>query len=624
MNKITKKMFTAILSVTFSLVALGTVTFAWFTLTNITTIDSFDIDVSTTEGIEVAFGDKDEWFTEINNETMTGYLRETALKNFKGLKPVTSPDGVYFYTREDRNQENPLSDPVLAGYVEFKLRFRSLIANTAIYLSPETVMSDPEGITWTSDASFTNSKGKEIKVGEKVTFYVANAARMSFDDGDDGAGNLFVYELPDNSYGDELDEKFGNYSHSDNPLEDSDNPLEEGKITPIANGAISYYNRKHSLNQLKDYKDIKLAQANTSFLGANQIAVTSNNTLTDGYYETSITVRIWLEGWDADCMDPIVSGANDNLVKKLRIRLQFTSNKPIGYKDQVWVEEIENGNEPRHLIVRSKEVFASVGTEVTSSLTLPDRYIEGLEDLYTYNSDKETGSVTDDNKLIVAKIYDRKEFTVTFDSNGGVLNPEDQTAMAFKWGQNPTKLPIPKREGYRFMGWYLDIDENDPFDSMPQKNVTVYAKWEPLYRISFYDGSSLVGLLDYIEKEEVTAPDIPTKEGHTFAGWYEDPEFTEELLFPFDMPARNVVVYVKWNVNQYSITFDTDEGNQIDDKVFDFGYDLSGYELPTPVKEGYKFIGWFADADYTESFELPETMPADNITLYAKWESIED
>lgn len=608
-------MFTAILSVTFSLVALGTVTFAWFTLTNITTIDSFDIDVSTTEGIEVAFGDKDEWFTEIDTQTMTGYLSETALNNFDGLKPVTSPDGVYFYTREDRNQENPLIDPVSDGYVEFQLRFRSLIANTAIYLSPETVMSDPKGITWTSDASFINSKGKEIKVGDKVTFYVANAARMSFDD---GAENPFVYELPDNSYGDELDEKFGNYSHSDKTLAGD-------KITPIANGAISYYNRKHSLNQLKDYEyeEIELAQANTSFLGANPIAVTST-TLTDGYYETSITVRIWLEGWDADCMDPIVSGANDNLVKKLRIRLQFTSNEPIGYKDQVWVEEIENGNVPRYLTVRSKEVFASVGTEVTSSLTLPNRYIEDLEVLYTYKSDKETGSVTDNNELIVAKIYDRNKFTVTFDSNGEVLNPEDLTEMAFKWGQNPTDLPIPKREGYRFMGWYLDEDGNDPFDSMPQEDVPVYAKWEPLYWISFVDGGFLVDPLDYIKNEEVIAPDIPTKVGHTFYGWYVDPEFTEELVFPFYMPARDVVVYVKWNVNQYSITFDTDDGNPIDEEVFDFGYDLSGYELPTPVKEGYKFIGWFADADDTEPFELPATMPADNITLYAKWELIED
>lgn len=240
--------------------------------------------------------------------------------------------------------------------------------------------------------------------------------------------------------------------------------------------------------------------------------------------------------------------------------------------------------------------------------------------MYTYNKDKETGSVTVNNELIVAKIYDRKEFKVNFDSNGEVLNSE----MAFKWGQNPTGLPIPKREDYRFMGWYLDEYGNDPFDSMPQEDVDVYAKWEPLYRISFYDGDSLEVTLDYIKNEEVTAPDIPTKEGHTFAGWYKDPEFTEELVFPFEMPAEDVEVYVKWNVNQYRITFDTDDGNPIDDKVFDFGYDLSGYELPTPVKEGFKFIGWFAAADDTGPFVLPETMPADNITLYAKWESIED
>ncbi|HOR96575.1 MAG TPA: InlB B-repeat-containing protein, partial [Bacilli bacterium] len=271
----------------------------------------------------------------------------------------------------------------------------------------------------------------------------------------------------------------------------------------------------------------------------------------------------------------------------------------------------------------SKEVFASVDTEVTSSLTLRNRYIKDL-DLYTYNSDKETGSVNDNNELIVAKIYDRKEFPVTFDSNGEVLNSEDLTDRAFKWGQNPTDLPIPKREDHRFMGWYLDIDGNDPFDSMPQDNVTVYAKWEPLYWISFVDGGSLEDPLDYIENEEVIEPVIPTKVGHTFDGWYKDQDFTEELVFPFDMPARNVEVYVKWNVKPYSITFDTDGGNPIDDEVFDFGSDLSGYELPTPVKEGFTFIGWFADADYTELFVLPATMPADNITLYAKWELIED
>ena len=98
MKKITKKLLMAILSVSFALVALGTVTFAWFTLTNTATILPIDIDVSTDDGLEIAMGKltineegialaNKAWFTELDEETFwiigtDGYnLDEFALEN---------------------------------------------------------------------------------------------------------------------------------------------------------------------------------------------------------------------------------------------------------------------------------------------------------------------------------------------------------------------------------------------------------------------------------------------------------------------------------------------------------------------------------------------------------------
>jgi uncharacterized repeat protein (TIGR02543 family) len=85
------------------------------------------------------------------------------------------------------------------------------------------------------------------------------------------------------------------------------------------------------------------------------------------------------------------------------------------------------------------------------------------------------------------------------------------------------------------------------------------------------------------------------------------------------MPAENLTLYAKWTINQYTITFNTNGGDIISTQTHNFGSPLV---IPTPTRVGHAFGGWFTDSNLTQSYSGSETMPAENLTLYAKWNTI--
>ncbi len=102
----------------------------------------------------------------------------------------------------------------------------------------------------------------------------------------------------------------------------------------------------------------------------------------------------------------------------------------------------------------------------------------------------------------------------------------------------------------------------------------------------------------------------PTKEGYTFGGWLENGEVTS---IPTTMPARDITLSAKWNVEQYTITFDSNGGSSISPITQEYGTAVT--EPAAPTREGYTFTGWKLDGnDYTFN-----TMPGKNITLTAHW-----
>ena len=79
------------------------------------------------------------------------------------------------------------------------------------------------------------------------------------------------------------------------------------------------------------------------------------------------------------------------------------------------------------------------------------------------------------------------------------------------------------------------------------------------------------------------------------------------------MPAENITVKAQWEINQYTITFDTNGGSEIAPITQDYGTKITAPDNPT--RKGYTFKGW--------DKEIPETMPAENITITARWKDTE-
>ena len=162
--------------------------------------------------------------------------------------------------------------------------------------------------------------------------------------------------------------------------------------------------------------------------------------------------------------------------------------------------------------------------------------------------------------------------------------------------------------GYTFGGWNkADGTAWDYASDKVTDNITLYAKWAAnTYTITFDTaGGSEIAPITQDYGTVITAPEAPTREGYTFIGWDKE--------IPTTMPAENMTVTAQWEINQYTITFDTNGGSEIAPITQDYGTVITAPEAPE--REGYTFIGW--------DKAIPETMPAENITLKARWKDTE-
>jgi len=609
MNKITKKLLMGILSVSFALVALGTVTFAWFTLTNTATILPIDIDVSTDDGLEIAMGKltineegialaNKAWFTELDEETFWDYLEADGynLDEF-ALKNVTSEDGVNFTDR----QKAPL-DSKTGGFLEFDVSIRSLVANQYVYLTKDTSVSS-NAIKWKADANFIGSHGNNVNPGDVINYYTANSARMSFNsvDGNRVSYDL-VYELPEYAVSDTTN-GFGVSTIYGNKAQGTE---------AIFEGAVSYYNAKHTNSQITN-ESVKLAETITSFLGADPVAfISDKNQDENGYYYTDVTVRIWLEGWDADCIDSIIDDS-------LRVSLQFTNKKQTGYRTVV---NVEGPVADQYL----PAIFEEHLEEVGETASMDDTSAGYPETHYELVASKLTAIVEEDQVVELFQTYRLKRFTITVEDLVGI-----ETEKFFRWGDTIDLSDLDNVEGHHIVLYKEELYDNlYESNSMPDQNLFgIYEVNE--YKITFeLNGDVSEDPLEFVYEygKTIVEPNEPTKEGHTFEGWYKDSDFTDEVDFSdYHMPAGNLTLYAKWAVNQYTLQFVYVPEGEVEFEIADaitqeFGTNI----LPpiAPTLPGLNFAGWFIDEDLTSEFVF-FTMPADTdddgiIKVYAKYE----
>ena len=207
------------------------------------------------------------------------------------------------------------------------------------------------------------------------------------------------------------------------------------------------------------------------------------------------------------------------------------------------------------------------------------------------------GGAETGNKEYWAK-WEINQYTITFDTNGG----SEIAPITQDYGTEITAPADPTRKGYTFKGWDKEIPE-----TMPADNITVKAQWGiNQYTITFdTNGGSEIAPITQDYGTKITAPDNPTRKGYTFKGWDKE--------IPETMPADNITVKAQWEINQYTITFDTNGGSEIAPITQDYGTKITAPDNPT--RKGYTFKGW--------DKEIPKTMPAENITITARWKDTE-
>lgn len=330
MRKLTTKLLFAIISAAFALVALGTTTFAWFTLTNEATISPFNAEITAGEGIEISL-DGTNFYTTIPATVIQAKINSMNIE----LKDVTSSDGIEM-TEIDGETTVPFlpapGEDDKNAFIQFDLWVRSPKAGTKVQLksvtfdskikNPEDTLVDPT--PWNTDVIFANAKGKLVVPYADAAELIAAAPALieagiieDFEvDSEEETLVSVTYRNDEDIFTDENIEFGPKAYYAEDALrlsisdgvttvvyqkaDDTTNTL-LGAV-PNPNGMVDYYKNKNGIDLITEYTPITLPTTTE---------VTTNNkplltTLGDANEPTELTVRIWVEGWDPDTFNAIL------------------------------------------------------------------------------------------------------------------------------------------------------------------------------------------------------------------------------------------------------------------------------------------------------------------------------
>ena len=270
--------------------------------------------------------------------------------------------------------------------------------------------------------------------------------------------------------------------------------------------------------------------------------------------------------------------------------------------------KLGNSSEDIQIIVKNGSTFTAPASD---GLTRPD----GNTDSYFMwldgngNSYEPGASVPADVTELTVQ-WTAPTYAVTLNTNGGTINSGNVTGYTYGVGATLPAADDMTYTGHTFKGWY----DNENLTGSPVTaiggtgtgNKEYWAKWEiNQYTITVKPENGKADITitqDY--GTPITAPTL-TREGYTFKGWDKE--------IPETMPADNITVKAQWEINQYTIAFDTNGGSEIAPITQDYGTEITAPDNPT--RKGYTFKGW--------DREIPKTMPAENITITARWKDTE-
>ena len=185
------------------------------------------------------------------------------------------------------------------------------------------------------------------------------------------------------------------------------------------------------------------------------------------------------------------------------------------------------------------------------------------------------------------------EYNITMDLNGG----SGETTLLYTVIDDEFALPTPTRNGYEFVGWTgEDITTPQTSVKIPKGstgNKAYTANWQVIeYTITLdTNGGPVVSPIKYTVEDSFTLP-YPLRPGYEFVGWTLDGSGM--------LPAMPLIIYygttgnlrykAEWRLAEYTITMDLDGGSGQEKVVYTITDE--DFELPTPTRNGYEFVGW--------------------------------
>lgn len=294
MNNIARKLVLSALAVVLTVVALGTTTFAWFTLTNTAVVQPFQAQIVADTGIEVAIGEAPggdlellNWVTTLQTADIDAYIAATYPTGFR-FDHVTTTDGINFFTLLG----GALSGTT-EGYLELPIHFRS---NSATVINWSQVSLTGGALPWTSDVDFTAANGTAYTAGSSFNVDASDSMRIAIQEVTGAGSALVAYEKPASAANKYLGVG-GDFT--DLVALDDDN---EG-----AYGSYNYYFAKTGFLPVGSAAVVTVSTLD---------AITSSNILTmnDGVaagltqlYYGQIMIRVWLEGYDQNAYNSILA-----------------------------------------------------------------------------------------------------------------------------------------------------------------------------------------------------------------------------------------------------------------------------------------------------------------------------
>lgn len=251
------------------------------------------------------------------------------------------------------------------------------------------------------------------------------------------------------------------------------------------------------------------------------------------------------------------------------------------------------------------EVFTLSTTSTEFTYNVPEAYQTGsVQFKFTYVVSDPIPKDTDRLYIDDVKIYGGSQSTAKHEIVT-IIDGVSTTSFV----SEGSSIPNPTKDGYTFVGWYLEDTFVNQFNGPVSQSRTLYAKFTiNNYTLSFNtDGGSPLESINQPFGSTIFAPEDPLKEGYIFNGW--------SPALPETMPAGNQTFTAVWDVIQYTVTFETNGGDPVTEITRDFGTEVT---LPMPTRTDFIFNGWYSDITL-ETLVESLIMPLNGITLYADW-----